>query len=217
VLGDAARGAWNVHASLLPRYRGAAPVERAIMNGDSQTGVSIMKMDPGLDTGPVALQRATPIGLDTTGGELLGTLAQLGAEAVVEVMHLLEKDTLTLHEQANEKATYAAKLEEAERRVPWSRSATQAHNTIRALTPHIGARAFHPGFDGPLRVVRSRVASSDEVAGRPGRILPAKGRILVACGSGVLEIVELQAPGRRALSALDFLRGNRLEGAFGLP
>jgi methionyl-tRNA formyltransferase len=207
-------GAWNVHASLLPRYRGAAPIERAIMAGEIETGVSIMRMDEGLDTGPVALQRRTPILPDTTGGELTQTLADLGTKAIVEVMSSLEKNSLTLSEQNNLYASYAAKLEDEERVIRWGESVENVHDLVRALTPHIGARTFHPDVDGPIKVLRSKVFERDTHHLVPGTILPAKERILVACEEGILEVTELQMPGGRALPADDFLRGRSLSGAF---
>jgi len=207
-------GAWNVHASLLPRYRGAAPVERAIMHGETQTGVSIIRMDEGLDTGPIALQVPTLIPPEMTGGELTQTLANLGAKAVVEVMHNLEKNSLTLREQDGLRATYAAKLEDEERVVRWGEEVEKVHDLVRALTPHIGARTFHPEIAGPVKVLRSKISSENLRHSEPGAILPAKRRILVACGEGVLEITELQLPGGKALSADDFLRGRALSGAF---
>ena len=207
-------GAWNVHASLLPRYRGAAPVERAIMHGETQTGVSIIRMDEGLDTGPIALQVPTLIPPEMTGGELTQTLANLGAKAVVEVMHNLEKNSLTLREQDGLRATYAAKLEDEERVVRWGEEVEKVHDLVRALTPHIGARTFHPEIAGPVKVLRSKISSENLRYPEPGAILPAKRRILVACGKGVLEITELQLPGGKALSADDFLRGRALSGTF---
>jgi methionyl-tRNA formyltransferase len=207
-------GAWNVHASLLPRYRGAAPVERAIMNGETQTGVSIMRMDEGLDTGPVALQIPTPIPPQMTGGELTETLAYLGAEALVEAMHKLEANSLTLSQQDNRDATYAAKLEDEERVIRWGEGVKKVHNLVRALTPHIGARAFHPQIAGPVKVLRSKVFRTNLREGVPGTVLPAKEHLLVACGEGILEIVDLQMPGGKVLSASDFLRGRPLSGAF---
>jgi len=207
-------GAWNVHASLLPRYRGAAPVERAIMHGETQTGVSIIRMDEGLDTGPIALQVPTLVPPEMTGGELTQTLANLGAKAVVEVMHNLEKNSLTLREQDGLRATYAAKLEDEERVVRWGEEVEKVHDLVRALTPHIGARTFHPEIAGPVKVLRSKISSENLRHSEPGAILPAKRRILVACGEGVLEITELQLPGGKALSADDFLRGRALSGAF---
>jgi methionyl-tRNA formyltransferase len=207
-------GAWNVHASLLPRYRGAAPIERAIMAGEKETGVSIMRMDEGLDTGPVALQYRTPIPPEMTGGELTQTLAELGAKAVVEAISKLEKKSLTLSEQDSFNATYAAKLEDEEKVIQWGERVEKVHDLVRALTPHIGARTFHPEVSGPLRVLRSRIFSEDAHDSEPGIILPAKQRILVLCREGILEITELQMPGGKALLAGDLLRGRPLSGAF---
>src|SRR5829696_8570722 len=174
-------GAWNVHASLLPRYRGAAPIERAIMAGEKETGVSIIRMDEGLDTGPMALQRRTLIPPDMTGGELTKILASLGAEAVVEAMSLLEKNSLTLSEQDNLNATYAAKLEDEERVLRWGERVEKVHNLVRALTPHIGARTFHPEVAGPVKVFCSKIFSKKLFHCEPGEILPAKESLLVAC------------------------------------
>jgi methionyl-tRNA formyltransferase len=208
------KGAWNVHASLLPAYRGAAPIERAIMAGEQETGVSIMRMDEGLDTGPVALQHPTPIPPDMSGGELTQTLADLGVKAIVEGMSKLETSSLTLSEQDSCKATYAAKIEEEERVIRWSEKVRRVHDLARALTPHIGARTFHPEVSGPIKVLRTKVLEESGEYSRPGTILPGYGSILVACGGGVLEITELQMPGRRALAAADLLRGRPLSGAF---
>ena len=206
--------AWNVHASLLPRYRGAAPIERAIMNGETETGVSLMKMDEGLDTGPVALQRRTRIAAEMTGGELTEALAREGAKAVVEGMCKLAEDCLTLTDQDSVYATYAPKLEDKERVIRWEDPARRVHDLVRALTPHIGARTFHADRDGPIKILRARIFSENRSEAEPGTILPAKDGILVACGRGILEILELQAPGARALPARDYLRGSRLEGSF---
>jgi methionyl-tRNA formyltransferase len=210
----ASLGAWNVHASLLPHYRGAAPIERAIMAGETETGVSIMRMDEGLDTGPVALQYRTPILPEMTGGELTQTLARLGAKAVVEAISKLEKKSLTLSEQNSLNATYAAKIEGEEKVIRWREGVKKVHDLVRALTPHIGAHTFHPEVSGPVRVLRSRIFSMGAHNSEAGTILPANQRILVACGGGILEITELQMPGGKALSAEDLLRGNPLSGAF---
>src|SRR5215210_2119151 len=210
----AREGAWNVHASLLPAYRGAAPIERAIMAGEKETGVSIMRMDEGLDTGPVALQYPTPIPPDMTGGDLTQVLAELGAKAIVEAMSKLGENSLTLSQQDNLNATYAPKLEDEEKVIRWGERVEKVHDLVRALTPHIGTRTFHPEISGPIRVRRSRIVRDELPHAESGTILPAKERILVACGEGVLEIMELQMPGGRPLAADDFLRGRRLEGAF---
>src|ERR687886_2007827 len=207
-------GAWNVHASLLPAYRGAAPIERAMMAGETETGVSIIRMDEGLDTGPIALQYRTPIPPEMSGGELTQTLASLGSKAIVEVMSALEENSLTLREQCNLNATYAPKLKDEERVIRWREEVEKVHNLVRALTPHIGAHTFHPEISGPIKVLRSTVLQKESHHSVPGTILPAKDHILVACGEGVLDILELQAPGRGPLSADDFLRGRPLSGAF---
>ncbi len=207
-------GAWNVHASLLPRYRGAAPIERAIMAGEEETGVSFMRMDEGLDTGPFALQLRTPIPPEITGGELTALLADLGAKAAVEGMSKLSKNSLTLTEQDNDKATYAPKLGDEDRVIRWDRPVREVHDLVRALAPHVGARARHPNWSGPLKVMRARISETKPSNTLHGVILPAKQQILVACSDGVLEVMELQAPGSRVLPAPEFQRGRRLEGAF---
>ncbi len=210
----AREGAWNVHASLLPAYRGAAPIERAIMAGELETGVSIMRMDEGLDTGPVALRYPTAIPPEMTGGELTQVLAELGAKAIVEAMSRLEENSLTLSQQDNLNATYAPKLEDEEKVIRWGERVEKVHDLVRALTPHIGARTFHREVSGPIRVLRSKISRDELPDAEPGTILPAKGRILVACKEGFLEIMELQMPGGRPLAAGDFLRGRRLGGVF---
>jgi methionyl-tRNA formyltransferase len=210
----AREGAWNVHASLLPAYRGAAPIERAIMAGEVKTGVSIMRMEEGLDTGPVALQYPTPIPPEMTGGELTHVLAEIGAKAIVETMSKLEEKSLNLSQQDNLNATYAPKLEDEEKVIRWGERVEKVHDIVRALTPHIGARTFHPEVSGPIKVLRSTVLREQVSNAEPGAILPAKERILVACGEGVLEIMELQMPGGKPLAADDFMRGRHLDGLF---
>ncbi|QIN78857.1 methionyl-tRNA formyltransferase [Rubrobacter marinus] len=193
----------------------AAPPYRARHHGgEGETGVSLMRMDEGLDTGPFALQLRTPIPPDMTGGELTAALAELGAKAVVEGMSSLAKKMLTLTEQDNDLATYAPKLGDEERVIRWGEPVERVHDRVRALTPHIGARAYHPDLSGPIKVLRARISEKNVRRGVPGTILPAKEHILVACGEGVLEVLELQAPGSKMLSAPDFLRGRRLEGTF---
>ncbi|HJQ29111.1 MAG TPA: methionyl-tRNA formyltransferase [Rubrobacter sp.] len=210
----AKEGAWNVHASLLPKYRGAAPVERAIMNGESETGVTIMRMDEGLDTGPIALQRSTTIPTDMTGGELAGLLADIGTEAIVESLASLEANDLTLVEQDSLYATYASKVMDEDKIIKWERGARAVHDLIRALAPHIGARTFHTKFEGPIKIWRSRIRDEAIISPEIGRINAENGCIVVDCGTGTLEVLDLQIPGGRRLSARDFLLGNSLEGAF---
>jgi methionyl-tRNA formyltransferase len=208
-------GAYNVHASLLPKYRGAAPIERAIMDGETETGVTIMRMDEGLDTGQIALQRSVVIPPEANAGELAGLLADTGAEAIVKSLDLLQEDRLTFVEQDSLNATYASKVTDEDKVVRWEWEAGKVHDLIRALAPRIGARTYHPGIVGPIKLWRSRVVEGRAVSPEIGRIGAENGRIVVSCGSGNLEVLELQRPGGRRLPAQDFLRGNPLEGAFG--
>jgi methionyl-tRNA formyltransferase len=207
--------AYNIHASLLPKYRGAAPVERAIMNGETETGVTIMKMDEGLDTGPMALQIPVHIPPEMNSGELTDLLANTGAKAIVESLNMLERDGLTLVEQDRLNATYASKVTDEERVIGWRRAAGEVHDLVRALAPRVGARTYHPEIDGPIKIWRSRVVESGAPPSEPGHFRSESGRMVVSCGSGSLEVLELQAPGGRRLPAREFLLGRPLEGAFG--
>jgi len=171
-------------------------------------------MDEGLDTGPIALQHRIPILPDTTGGELTQALAELGAKAIVEGMSKLAETSLTFSEQDSEHASYAPKLEDEERVIKWGEEVGRVHDLIRALTPHVGARTFHPDLQGPIKVLRSRIFLDNAREAEPGVILPARDTIFVSCGEGILEVLELQVPGSRALPARDYLRGKRLEGSF---
>jgi methionyl-tRNA formyltransferase len=210
----ASEGAWNVHASLLPKYRGAAPIERSIMAGEPESGVTIIRMDVGLDTGPMALQRPLPIPPDMTGGELSELLARLGAEAVVEVLNQIEAGMVNLIEQDSLHATYAPKLLDEDLEIRWDWSVVDVANLVRALSPHVGARAFHSGVEGPVKIWRAEVFDGEVPTLEAGAIRTENGRILVGCGVGVLEVLELQMPGGKRLAARDFLRGNTLQGAF---
>jgi methionyl-tRNA formyltransferase len=207
-------GAWNVHASLLPKYRGAAPVERAIMNGERETGVTILRMDEGLDTGPIALQRTVEITPEMTGGELTELLARIGAEALVEVLSSVAAGAVALAEQDSLHATYAPKLAGEDLVIGWDRGAEEIRDLTRALAPHVGARTFHPSVEGPIKIWRARIFEDGDLSLGAGYIRAKSGRILVGCGSGILEVLELQMPGAKRLAAQDFLRGNPLEGAF---
>jgi methionyl-tRNA formyltransferase len=211
----ASEGAWNVHASLLPKYRGAAPVERAIMAGETETGVTIIRMDEGLDTGPMALQHPVAIPPEMNAGELTELLANTGAKAIVEGLNLLQTNTLTLVDQDSRHATYASKISNEDRIIRWGREVCEVHDLIRALAPHIGARTFHPDVEGPVKIWRSRILDRAVVSSEAGYIDSGSGRIAVDCGKGSLEVLELQVPGGRRLPARDFLLGNSLEGAFG--
>jgi len=213
----APHGAWNVHASLLPKYRGAAPIERAIMEGEGETGVTIMRMDEGLDTGSIALRLPTVITPDATGGELTEVLARLGSNAMVQALDMLEDGSLTVSEQDSLNATYAPKLLDEDKVIRWEEGARGVHDLIRALAPGIGARTFHAGFDGPVKIWRTRVTDEATSDGPPGIVSAGDGRIVVQCGVGTVEVLELQAPGGRRVSARDFLLGRRLEGRFEGP
>jgi methionyl-tRNA formyltransferase len=210
----ASQGAWNVHASLLPKYRGAAPVERAIMAGDTETGVTVIRMDEGLDTGPMALQRLVAIPPEVNAGALTDLLAHTGAKAIVEGLDLLQTNTLILVEQDSRHATYAPKISDEDRIIGWGKDVGEVHGLIRAMAPHIGARTFHPDVEGPVKIWRSAILDRAASPSGVGHIDAENGRIAVYCGRGCLEVLELQVPGGRRLPARDFLLGNSLEGAF---
>lgn len=210
----AREGAWNVHASLLPRYRGAAPVERAIMNGERETGVTIIRMDEGLDTGPIALQHTVEIPSEMTGGELAESLARIGGEAIVEVLSLVEDGSVTLTEQDSLHATHAPKLMDEDLVVRWDRRVERVRDLVRALAPHKGARTYHPEVEGPVKLWRARVCEGEGVTLEIGHIHAENDRLLVGCGTGILEVLELQVPGSKRLHVRDFLLGNTLSGTF---
>jgi methionyl-tRNA formyltransferase len=210
----AREGAWNVHASLLPKYRGAAPIQRAIINGERKTGVTIMQMDEGLDTGPIALQRTVEITPEMTGGELAELLSRVGAEAIVEVLSSAATGTLALTEQDSLFATYAPKLSGEDLVISWDRGVEEVRDLVRALAPHVGARTFHPAVEGPVKIWRAKVSEEADVSLEVGHIRAENGQVLVGCGAGVLEVLELQMPGAKRISAQAFLRGNALDGAF---
>ena len=200
-------GALNVHGSLLPRWRGAAPVERALLAGDAQTGVCIMRMDAGLDTGPLFLERATPILPGDTGGSLRERLAQLGAEGLVEVVAGLEAGGAVARPQPDEGACYAAKIDKREAQLDWTQPAQVLERTVRAFVPAPLAWTVWRGH-------RLRVGGAQLVAGSgpPGQVLVAGPQgVEVACGTGGLRLTALQPPGGRMLSAREFLAGRRIE------
>ena len=196
-------GGVNVHASLLPRWRGAAPIQRALLAGDRETGVSIMQMDAGLDTGPVLLREAIPILADDTAGSLHDRLAELGGRLVVQALDALEAGRLKPVPQDAELATYAPKLEPKECSVNWQESALAVCRRVRALNPSPGASASLRGVK--LKIWRCTAAPGQGV---PGEVLKADASGLwVACGEGVLSITELQRSGGTRLPCADFLRG----------
>ncbi len=201
ILDAPARGCLNIHASLLPRWRGAAPIHRAIMAGDAETGVCIMQMEAGLDTGPVLLREATPIGATETTAQLHDRLSALGAAAVVRALDQL--DDLTPQVQPEDGVTYAHKIDKAEAALDWSVDAVAVDRQIRGLSPFPGAWFDHDGVR--IKVLGSRLA---EGQGAAGEVLDDA--LTVACGSGAVQLTRLQKAGRGAQDATEFLRGNAL-------
>jgi len=200
-------GALNVHGSLLPRWRGAAPVERALLAGDAQTGVCIMQMDAGLDTGPVFLARATPIGPHDTGGSLRERLAQLGAEGLVEVAAGLEAGVAVARPQPDEGACYAAKIDKREAQLDWTQPAQVLERTVRALAPTPLAWTVWRGQR--LRIGGAQLGIG---SGPPGQVLAVGPQgVDVACGAGSLVLTVLQPEGGRMLPAREFLAGRRID------
>ena len=199
-------GAFNIHASLLPRWRGAAPIQRAIMAGDAETGVQIMKMEAGLDTGPVAMTRKVAIADDDTAGTLHDKLAEAGASLLAEFIVALERGDVRLTPQPPDGVTYAEKITPAEARLDWTRPAAEVDRRIRGLSPYPGAWFEADGGKGPERVkaLLSRLAPG---RGAPGAVLRADDRLIVACGEEAVELVTLQRAGRAAQSAESMLRG----------
>lgn len=194
---DAPRlGCLNIHASLLPRWRGAAPIHRAILSGDRETGVAIMQMDAGLDTGGVLAQCSTPIGAEETTADLHDRLAAMGAELIVKVVADLPMQAVP---QVSEGVTYAQKIDKAEARIDWSRSAVEIDRQIRGLSPFPGAWCEVAGER--VKLLRSRLVDGN---GAPGELLSG---FRVACGQGAVEILEAQRAGKRPMMAEDLLRG----------
>ena len=199
-------GFLNLHASLLPRWRGAAPVARAIMAGDRETGVMVMRLAEGLDTGPVAMREVVPIAPDVTAGELADKLAVLGADLMVRALAALSRGVLAFAPQAEEGATYARKIDKAEARIDWARSAADVHNHIRGLSPAPGAWFEADLGRGPERIRVLRSSRVEEApAAPPGTILDDA--LTVACATGAVRLVTVQRAGKGPLPAADFLRG----------
>ena len=206
VLDAPVRGCLNLHASLLPRWRGAAPIHRAVMAGDGETGVAVMRMEEGLDTGPVALSERVAIGPDATTGELHDVLSRRGAGLMARALRELESGTLAFAPQAEDGVTYARKIENAEARIDWSRPARRVHDLVRGLSPW--PAAFFEADLGRgaerVRVLRSQTADG---GGAPGTVL-TDGRI--GCDSGALRPLLLQRAGRGPMEAAEFWRGAHL-------
>jgi len=209
VLDVPALGCLNIHASLLPRWRGAAPIERAIEAGDTQTGVSIMKMDAGLDTGPVLLARATPIGSRETAASLHDRLAKLGADAVVEVIAAWQDGRVTPQPQPATGACYARKIERREAAIDWTRDAVELDRQVRAFNPRPVAETTWSGRQLRLWEATPMPRTIDASA---GSVIETGARLVVAAGRGALQIERLQLAGRRAMSAAEFLHAHSLTG-----
>jgi len=196
-------GCFNVHASLLPRWRGAAPINRAVMAGDKQTGITIMQMDEGLDTGAMALAERTPIEADDTAGDLHYVLARVGAGLMTRALVAAERCSLQLTPQPEQGVTYAEKILKSETRIDWSRPAAAVHDHIRGLSPWPGAWFEHEGVR--VKVLRSTLAQGGS---EPGTVLDD--RLTIACGDGTVRLVLVQRAGKQPMSADEFLRGARM-------
>lgn len=208
ILGVPKLGCFNLHASLLPRWRGAAPINRAIMAGDAESGVMVMKMDVGLDTGDVAMAERIPIADAMTASDLYDALAPLGGDLMARAMGALERGTLQLTPQASEGVTYAAKIDKAEAHIDWNRPAREVLHHIHGLSPFPGAWCEMPleGASQRVKILRCEVAVG---SGAPGTVLDD--RLTIACSQGALRILELQRAGKQPMKAEEFLRGTQLK------
>jgi methionyl-tRNA formyltransferase len=200
-------GCLNLHGSLLPRWRGAAPIQRAVMAGDEESGVGVMKMEEGLDTGPVAREARVPIGPDMTAGELHDALAAAGTTLMADALEALGRGELVFSPQSAEGVTYAQKIEKSEARIDWRKPAQELHNLVRGLEPAPGA--FFEADLGSgverVKVLRTRLEAG---AGAPGEALDDEG--LIACGEGALRLVRVQRAGKAPMSFAEFARGRKL-------
>ncbi|MBB4304664.1 methionyl-tRNA formyltransferase [Rhodobium orientis] len=204
VLEAPAHGCLNLHASLLPRWRGAAPINRAIMAGDEATGVMVMRMEEGLDTGPVCMSEEVAITREMTAGQLHDRLARLGGDLMVRALAALERDALSCTPQSGDGVTYAKKIDKAETRIHWTRTADELHDHVRGLSPFPGAwcEMARGGKTERIKVLRTEPA---EGTGVPGTLLDDA--LTIACGDGAIRLLEVQRAGKAAMSAEAFLRG----------
>jgi len=211
ILGVPRLGCWNIHASLLPRWRGAAPIQRAILAGDATSGITIMQMEAGLDTGPMLLVRPLPIGARESGGQLHDRLAALGAESIVAAVEQCQAGRLVAARQPDEGATYAAKIRKQEAVIDWRQSAAQIDRQVRAFNPWPVAETRWQGQQ--LRIWEAESVAADAGV-EPGRVVEAEGgRLLVAAGEGALQLRRVQLAGRRAMTPAEFLNAHPLAGA----
>jgi methionyl-tRNA formyltransferase len=203
-------GSVNLHASLLPKYRGAAPIQWALLSGETITGVTTFLMDEGLDTGPILLQREVPIDENDTAGTLEAKLAEVGAELMLETLRGLAQGTLTPQPQDNSQATYAPKIKKELAHIDWTKSARELLGLIRALEPSPGAYTFYRGRR--LKVRWGRVVDEEGQRGEPGEVIALgdEGPV-VQTGRGLLELIKVQPEGRKVMSGRDFLHGYRVQ------
>ncbi len=197
-------GCINIHASLLPLYRGAAPINWAIMNGDSETGITVMQMDEGMDTGPMLLQESIPIGPRDTTGSMLEKLSSLGARLITEILPLIAEGSIVPHAQDDSKATFAPLLKKEDGFIDWKLPATEIHNRVRGMTPWPGAYTY---LDGKMIKILEAEATTGK--GDPGVLVEIdKGSLAAGTGFGLLRIVALQPEGKKPMMAGDFLHGH---------
>ncbi len=201
----AKKGAFNLHGSLLPRYRGAAPINRAVMAGDTETGVTTFFLEQKVDTGNMILRRSMPIGPNETAGEVHDRMMYLGADAVLDTVRLIEQNNVPTFSQDNSLATKAPKIFKEDCRIDWRKPASFVHNHVRGLSPYPGAWTTHA--ENMVKVLLSRPTTGQ---GKPGEVLKADKSLVIACQEGALEILQIQQQGRKRLQAADFLRGYQL-------
>lgn len=209
-------GCFNLHASALPRWRGAAPIQRAIMSGDAETAAMVMRMEEGLDTGPVCLSEFVAIGANETASELHDRLSEAGAALMVRAMADLAAGKLVATPQADAGVTYAAKIDKAEARIDFAESAREVHNKIRGLSPFPGAW-FEIEVNGKRERVKALKSELANGAGQPGEVLKDSDGLVVACGSGAVRFIKVQRAGKKPCEISEFLRGFALESGLILP
>jgi len=207
ILAAPVHGCLNLHASLLPRWRGAAPIQRAIMAGDEETGIMVMHMDEGLDTGPVALAERLAITPEATAGDVQDRLSQLGSDLIARALAALARNSLMFHPQSEAGVTYAHKISKEECRIDWSPSAHEVHNHIRGLSPSPGA-FFDADFGRGMERIKVLRSSPVEGSGSPGTLLDD--HLTFACGSGAVRLLNVQRAGKAPVDAASFVRGARL-------
>jgi methionyl-tRNA formyltransferase len=207
ILAAPVHGCLNLHASLLPRWRGAAPIQRAIMAGDEETGIVVMHMDEGLDTGPVALAERLAITPEATAGDVQDRLSQLGSDLIARALAALARDSLMFHPQSEAGVTYAHKISKEECRIDWSPPAHEVHNHIRGLSPSPGA-FFDADFGRGMERIKVLRSSPVEGSGSPGTLLDD--HLTFACGSGAVRLLNVQRAGKAPMDAASFVRGARL-------